>query len=168
MLKTASKVRRSRQAAASFDVEIAGVATAVPAHRLSQNDAASRAKDLFPQLAGHGRLFRNTGIKTRYACEPPGVVRRRAWLGGANRNLPAPCAAPARGGRPRRHRCCRHRAQGHQGHRRQYHHGPGHPEPRCQAHEPARSTSFGGAAADLRARLRRRRRRIGKGRRGWR
>jgi alkylresorcinol/alkylpyrone synthase len=71
MLKTASKVRRSRQAAASFDVEIAGVATAVPAHRLSQNDAASRAKDLFPQLAGHGRLFHNTGIKTRYACEPP-------------------------------------------------------------------------------------------------
>ncbi|MGD0532608.1 MAG: hypothetical protein ABSA62_10145, partial [Methyloceanibacter sp.] len=42
-------VRRSRQAAASFDVEIAGVATAVPAHRLSQNDAASRAKDLFLQ-----------------------------------------------------------------------------------------------------------------------
>ncbi len=165
MLKTASKVRRSRQAAASFDVEIAGVATAVPAHRLSQNDAASRAKDLFPQLAGHDRLFRNTGIKTRYACEPPewyGVehgweARTEIFLHHALLLL----EEVARGAIDAA--------------------GIGLKDIRAivvntitglaipsLAHEPARSTSFGGAAADLRARLRRRRRRIGKGRRGWR
>ncbi|MGC2409490.1 MAG: type III polyketide synthase [Methyloceanibacter sp.] len=71
MLKTTTKVRPSRRAAASFEVEIAGVATAVPPHRLSQEDAALRAQRLFPQLAGHQNLFRNTGIEARYTCEPP-------------------------------------------------------------------------------------------------
>jgi alkylresorcinol/alkylpyrone synthase len=71
MLKTAAKARSSVVAPKGFDVVIAGVATAVPLHRLSQDDAARRARSIFPELAGHNALFRNTGIDTRYACEPP-------------------------------------------------------------------------------------------------
>ena len=71
MLKTVPKTRASHHLAASFDVEIAGVATAVPPHLLSQADAARRAQSIFPHLAGHDSLFRNTGIETRYTCEPP-------------------------------------------------------------------------------------------------
>lgn len=47
------------------------MATAVPPHRLSQEDAALRAQRLFSQLARHQDLFRNTGIEARYTCEPP-------------------------------------------------------------------------------------------------
>ncbi len=71
MLKTAAKTRAVVPAAAGFDVEIAGMATAVPPNRLSQEDAARRARSIFPQFAGHQGLFRNTGIETRYACEAP-------------------------------------------------------------------------------------------------
>ena len=71
MLKTVPKARASHHLAASFDVEIAGVATAVPPHRLSQEDAAHRAQSIFPHLVAHNRLFRNTGIEARYTCEPP-------------------------------------------------------------------------------------------------
>ena len=71
MLKLAPKARPSRHLAGSIDVAIAGVATAVPPHRLSQEDAARRAQSIFPHLAGHQRLFRNTGIEVRYTCEPP-------------------------------------------------------------------------------------------------
>jgi hypothetical protein len=71
MLKTATKTRRVDHPTGAFDVEIAGIATAVPAHKLSQDDAANRAKSIFPQLALHDSLFGNTGIETRYACQPP-------------------------------------------------------------------------------------------------
>ena len=39
--------------------------------KLLQADAARRAKRLFPELADYESLFRNTGIKRRYACQPP-------------------------------------------------------------------------------------------------
>jgi len=71
MLKTARAICQSRCLKASFDVEIAGVATAVPRNKLLQADAARRAKRLFPELADYESLFRNTGIETRYACQPP-------------------------------------------------------------------------------------------------
>jgi alkylresorcinol/alkylpyrone synthase len=71
MLEPGRDIRAAARPVASLDVEIAGVAKAVPAHRLSQEDAALRAMRIFPHLAGHGALFRNTGIETRYACEPP-------------------------------------------------------------------------------------------------
>jgi alkylresorcinol/alkylpyrone synthase len=45
-------------------------ATAVPRYKLLQADAARRAKRLFPELADYKSLFRNTGIETRYACQP--------------------------------------------------------------------------------------------------
>jgi alkylresorcinol/alkylpyrone synthase len=70
MLKTAREIRPSRRLKTGFDVEIAGVATAVPQHRLDQVDAARRAKHLFPDLADYESLFRNTGVETRYACQP--------------------------------------------------------------------------------------------------
>jgi alkylresorcinol/alkylpyrone synthase len=53
-----------------FDVEIAALATANPPHRLSQADAAARAKELYPHLKKMWRLFDNTCIATRYNCEP--------------------------------------------------------------------------------------------------
>jgi predicted naringenin-chalcone synthase len=70
MLKTTRALRASRRLKADFDVEIAGIATAVPQHALPQADAAQRAKRLFPGLADYEGLFRNTGIETRYTCEP--------------------------------------------------------------------------------------------------
>jgi alkylresorcinol/alkylpyrone synthase len=71
MLEKTTKARPSRPKPARFDVEIAGVATAVPGHRLTQEDAACRAARIFPASMGHDRLFRNTGIAVRYTCEPP-------------------------------------------------------------------------------------------------
>ena len=70
MLKTASKPKETRQRTTGFDVEIAGVAVAVPEHKVSQQDIAERAKAVFPHLARLGALYSNTGIETRYACQP--------------------------------------------------------------------------------------------------
>jgi alkylresorcinol/alkylpyrone synthase len=53
-----------------FDVEILSLATANPPHRLTQADAAGRAKELYPHLKKMWRLFDNTCIETRYNCEP--------------------------------------------------------------------------------------------------
>jgi predicted naringenin-chalcone synthase len=80
MLKPARDVRKPARAATGLNVAIAGVATAAPAHLLSQEDAARRAARIFPQLAGHASLFRNTGIETRYSCEPPEwYEREHGW-----------------------------------------------------------------------------------------
>lgn len=57
-------------AAARFDVEVLGLATANPQFRLRQSEAATRLKALYPHLKGLWRLFDNTGIETRYNCEP--------------------------------------------------------------------------------------------------
>ncbi len=69
MLKTATVTRRPRQGVSRFDVEIAGVATAVPQHKVSQADIAERAKAVFPHLARHEGLYANTGIADRYFCQ---------------------------------------------------------------------------------------------------
>ena len=69
MLKTATVMRQPRQGASRFDVEIAGVATAVPEHKVSQADIAERAKAVFPHLARHDGLYANTGISDRYFCQ---------------------------------------------------------------------------------------------------
>ncbi len=70
MLKPAEIVSRTREAEAGLDVEIAGVATAVPAHTVSQAEAAEHAKTLFPHLSRVQSLYGNTGIATRYTCQP--------------------------------------------------------------------------------------------------
>jgi alkylresorcinol/alkylpyrone synthase len=64
----------------AFNVEIAGVATAVPEHLVSQDDIAERAKAVFPHLARLGGLYGNTGIEKRYACEPADwYYERHGW-----------------------------------------------------------------------------------------
>ncbi len=51
-------------------VEIASVATAVPSNILSQEQAAERARKIFPQFNRLGALYSNTGINQRYSVEP--------------------------------------------------------------------------------------------------
>jgi len=80
MLKTANKIGQAHRAAAGFDVEIAGVATAVPAHKISQADISERAKAVLPHLARLEGLYANTGIENRYACEPrEWYYERHGW-----------------------------------------------------------------------------------------
>jgi alkylresorcinol/alkylpyrone synthase len=71
MLKTASRAARARQKNVSCDVEIAGLALAVPPHCITQAEVTTRAKQLFPKLGRHDGLFANTGIESRYTCQPP-------------------------------------------------------------------------------------------------
>jgi alkylresorcinol/alkylpyrone synthase len=53
-----------------FDVEIAAIATATPKHQVTQQDVTERAKIAAPHLESLWSLYSNTGIDTRYACEP--------------------------------------------------------------------------------------------------
>jgi alkylresorcinol/alkylpyrone synthase len=53
-----------------LDVEILAVATAHPIHKVEQAEALKRAKSVFPHLARLEALYSNTGIETRYSCEP--------------------------------------------------------------------------------------------------
>jgi len=55
---------------AGFDVAVASVATAVPANAVAQTRAAERAREVFPQFTHMESLYTNTGIGTRYCCEP--------------------------------------------------------------------------------------------------
>ncbi len=71
MLKTASRSVSARQKRTSADVEIAGLALAVPTYRVTQAEVTARAKQLFPKLGRHDGLFANTGIESRYTCQPP-------------------------------------------------------------------------------------------------
>jgi alkylresorcinol/alkylpyrone synthase len=80
MLKTATRPKELRQRTRPFDVEFAGVAIAVPEHKVSQHDIAERAKAVFPHLARLGTLYTNTGIETRYACQPKEwYYERHGW-----------------------------------------------------------------------------------------
>ena len=80
MLKTAIGASQARQAARPLDVEVAGVATAVPDHKVSQDDVAERAQKVFPHFARLGALYGNTGIETRYACQPSDwYYERHGW-----------------------------------------------------------------------------------------
>src|SRR5580704_11328622 len=56
--------------AAGFDVEVLSLATANPPYQLNQAEAAARARELYPHLKRLWRLYDNTGIETRYNCEP--------------------------------------------------------------------------------------------------
>ena len=59
------------------DIAILGIGTAVPPHRLVQEEAAKRIADGLAGLAGNEdaarwvrRIFRQTSVDTRYTCEP--------------------------------------------------------------------------------------------------
>ncbi|MFA5952899.1 MAG: 3-oxoacyl-[acyl-carrier-protein] synthase III C-terminal domain-containing protein [Hyphomicrobium sp.] len=64
----ALSARRLREAETA--VEILSVATANPKHKLTQAEALDGAKAIFPQFTRLSALFANTGIDTRYNCQP--------------------------------------------------------------------------------------------------
>ena len=67
-------------AGTTFNVEIASVACAVPKHKVSQQTIAEGAKRFFPHLEASSGLFTNTGIESRYVCEPPEwYFESRGW-----------------------------------------------------------------------------------------
>jgi alkylresorcinol/alkylpyrone synthase len=71
---------RHAQATARFDVEIASVASVVPQHKVSQEVVAESAQRFFPHLTGIASVFANTGIASRYVCEPPEwYYEARGW-----------------------------------------------------------------------------------------
>ena len=70
MLTKAKVLDADRAAASAVSVEIASVATAVPVHTITQDDAAIRAQTFFPQFARLEALYTNTGIDNRYSIEP--------------------------------------------------------------------------------------------------
>ncbi len=57
-------------ARSALDIEIASVATAVPAHVTGQPEVAERAHKIYPQYARLEALYANTGIERRYSVEP--------------------------------------------------------------------------------------------------
>jgi alkylresorcinol/alkylpyrone synthase len=77
MLKTASQGQRAEGKKAKFDVEIASVAIAVPAHKIGQAEIGKRAREIFPHLPLLESLYGNTGIDNRYLCEPPDWYHQR-------------------------------------------------------------------------------------------
>jgi alkylresorcinol/alkylpyrone synthase len=70
MLEALKSAVNENAVADGFDVEILSVATANPSFVLQQDEAARRAKDLFPHLKLLWKLYDNTGIDRRYNCEP--------------------------------------------------------------------------------------------------
>ena len=65
-----AELATKRSTASTVGVEIASVATAVPKHVITQDDAAVRAQTFFPQFARLEALYTNTGIDNRYSVEP--------------------------------------------------------------------------------------------------
>ncbi len=80
-MSTEAELRLADRASASmFAVEIASVATAVPQHKIGQDEVAERAQKVFPQFARLDALYTNTGIETRYAVEPSEwYLQPRSW-----------------------------------------------------------------------------------------
>jgi alkylresorcinol/alkylpyrone synthase len=70
MLDVVRSAARRNAVSAGFDVEVLSLATANPSFRLTQAEAAARAKTLYPHLKRLWPLYENTGIELRYNCEP--------------------------------------------------------------------------------------------------
>src|ERR1700722_4492323 len=70
MLDVVRSAALRNAAAVGFDVEVLSLATANPSFRLTQSEAAQRAKELFPHHKRLWSLYDNTGIELRYNCEP--------------------------------------------------------------------------------------------------
>jgi alkylresorcinol/alkylpyrone synthase len=62
--------RQERRASSSFDVAIAAIATAVPPNAVTQDEMKSLASAAYPQFAHIDTLYSNTGVETRYFCQP--------------------------------------------------------------------------------------------------
>ena len=71
---------KKRSSAPAVSVDIASVATAVPQHVVTQDDAKFRAQKVYPQYARLEALYTNTGIDTRYSVEPvPWHLTTHTW-----------------------------------------------------------------------------------------
>jgi alkylresorcinol/alkylpyrone synthase len=70
MLKPLAGAEARLEPQEELAVEILSVVTATPKHRLPQSDAFECAKKVFPHLARLEGLYTNTGIETRFTCEP--------------------------------------------------------------------------------------------------
>jgi alkylresorcinol/alkylpyrone synthase len=70
MQKRLASSRSGSQVHSRLDVEILSVATANPKHKVDQRAALEGAKAVFPHLVRMEGLYTNTGIETRYCCEP--------------------------------------------------------------------------------------------------
>jgi len=69
-----------RALAPAIAVEIASVATAVPCNVVGQEEAAERARKVYPQFARLDALYTNTGIDRRYSVEPQEwYLEERSW-----------------------------------------------------------------------------------------
>jgi alkylresorcinol/alkylpyrone synthase len=77
---TAPQVEAASSQSTSLDVEILAVATATPEFRVSQAEAAERARRLYPHLEALWSIYDTAGIETRYSCEhPEWYVQPRSW-----------------------------------------------------------------------------------------
>ena len=156
-----------RASKSSTHVEISSVATAVPEHVTGQQEIAERAHKIFPQFARLDALYNNTGIERRYSVEPKEwYLQPHTWEERTESYQRTALdllerVASASGGRGGA-QSARHRH-----HRHQHDHRPRDPEPRGPPHEPPRLPPRRGAAADLRARLRRRASAVLLARRAW-
>ena len=158
MTTHAQLLAAGRAPASAIDVEIVAVATAVPEHvtgskrspsaRTSsiRSTPASTRSTPIPASSGATRSSQRIGTCSRTpgrsAPNPTSATRSPCWSGSRRKRWPRPGFS----------------LRDIDAHRHQHDHRPRHPEPRGPAHEPPRLPSRRGAAADLRARLRRRRR----------
>jgi alkylresorcinol/alkylpyrone synthase len=80
MLDKVETAARDSRRAATFDVEIAAIATATPPNAISQEEMRQRARVYYPQFASIDSIFGNTGIDQRYVCEPAEwYLEPRTW-----------------------------------------------------------------------------------------
>ena len=70
MLQHAAQAESRKRSGRIADVSIVSLATAVPAHKVAQPDMIAQALRVFPQFAHWESLYANTGVRTRYNCEP--------------------------------------------------------------------------------------------------
>ena len=70
MLTKVDRENATQREAAPTGIEILSVATAVPEHKVTTDDAAHRARTVFPHLARLDSLYTNTGIEMRYSVHP--------------------------------------------------------------------------------------------------
>jgi alkylresorcinol/alkylpyrone synthase len=79
-MATQAELLKKRSSAPAVGVDIASVATAVPQHVVTQEDAKFRAQKVYPQYARLEALYTNTGIDTRYSVEPvPWHLTTHTW-----------------------------------------------------------------------------------------
>ena len=69
--------RQSDAQTTGYDVELAGIATAVPQYKYSQADALERARYLMPRCSYLAEVYDHTGIETRYSCVPMDWYKNR-------------------------------------------------------------------------------------------